>query len=60
MNTSSFATDVLGINRYIVGCKFDNIKNYLDKAGGINRYIVGCKYARKGANNKVACELIDT
>ena len=22
---------------------------------GINRYIVGCKYARKGANNKVAC-----
>ena len=43
MNTSSFATDVLGINRYIVGCKFDNIKNYLDKAGGINRYIVGCK-----------------
>ena len=22
---------------------------------GINSYIVGCKYARKGANNKVAC-----
>ena len=39
----NFAGDVR-INRYIVGCKFDNIKNYLDKAGGINRYIVGCKY----------------
>ena len=51
---------ITGINRYIVGCKYIKPCFYASCGCRINRYIVGCKYARKGANNKVACELIDT
>ena len=34
----------VGINRYIVGCKYDSRFICFLSCTGINRYIVGCKF----------------
>ena len=35
---------ITGINRYIVGCKYEENGGGIKGVVGINRYIVGCKY----------------
>ena len=36
----------VGINSYIVGCKYIYVGNVKSDANGINSYIVGCKSGR--------------
>ena len=43
MTPSILAAEGNGINRYIVGCKFNRMSTADLQAFGINRYIVGCK-----------------
>ena len=50
----------VGINRYIVGCKFVYPYSLVSNFMRINRYIVGCKYKKDRQEINLACELIDT
>ena len=36
--------DAVGINSYIVGCKYMSLDDNLHSVNRINSYIVGCKY----------------
>ena len=51
---------ITGINRYIVGCKYETSKLDEDEQNGINRYIVGCKLTQQEVTEDFIKELIDT
>ena len=50
----------LGINRYIVGCKYLDQDSSRETRNRINRYIVGCKLSKFHGYSLNNTELIDT
>ena len=53
-------TREIGINRYIVECKWRSKAEEAKTGTRINRYIVECKYNSSVSNNLDNIELIDT